>query len=178
MCFFFSSRRRHTRFDCDWSSDVCSSDLLEDSCAPVTSLWKTKAIVDLLLRSAGAGGSGPPGVRAERPNIAWQRWDTCSFVPPLPRGLAPEPDSNHLPMRVILGALPFMCPRTVSIITLLSDSTSLERGDAYARSYCGSCSPQTYGASRRDSRLGGAGPIGPIRGPFWAHVPHVATRAV
>src|SRR3989475_2058594 len=28
--FFFSSRRRHTRFDCDWSSDVCSSDLLSD----------------------------------------------------------------------------------------------------------------------------------------------------
>src|SRR6266567_7568767 len=27
MFFFFSSRRRHTRFDCDWSSDVCSSDL-------------------------------------------------------------------------------------------------------------------------------------------------------
>src|SRR2546430_13395200 len=25
--FSFSSRRRHTRFDCDWSSDVCSSDL-------------------------------------------------------------------------------------------------------------------------------------------------------
>src|SRR5256886_16151200 len=25
---FFSSRRRHTRFDCDWSSDVCSSDLV------------------------------------------------------------------------------------------------------------------------------------------------------
>src|SRR5256886_16949232 len=29
FCFFFSSRRRHTRFDCDWSSDVCSSDLIE-----------------------------------------------------------------------------------------------------------------------------------------------------
>src|SRR5256886_3076992 len=27
VVFFFSSRRRHTRFDCDWSSDVCSSDL-------------------------------------------------------------------------------------------------------------------------------------------------------
>src|SRR2546427_6244863 len=27
--FFFSSRRRHTRFDCDWSSDVCSSDLAQ-----------------------------------------------------------------------------------------------------------------------------------------------------
>src|SRR2546430_13231453 len=25
-CFFFSSRRRHTRFDCDGSSAVCSSD--------------------------------------------------------------------------------------------------------------------------------------------------------
>src|SRR5260370_4239461 len=28
VLFFFSSRRRHTRFKCDWSSDVCSSDLL------------------------------------------------------------------------------------------------------------------------------------------------------
>src|SRR5947207_3218786 len=27
--FFFSSRRRHTRSLCDWSSDVCSSDLAE-----------------------------------------------------------------------------------------------------------------------------------------------------
>src|SRR5690606_39952142 len=27
MYFFFSSRRRHTRFSRDWSSDVCSSDL-------------------------------------------------------------------------------------------------------------------------------------------------------
>src|SRR2546430_5812254 len=26
LYIFFSSRRRHTRFDCDWSSDVCSSD--------------------------------------------------------------------------------------------------------------------------------------------------------
>src|SRR2546430_17569776 len=31
--FFFSSRRRHTRFDCDWSSDVCSSDLTAFSCS-------------------------------------------------------------------------------------------------------------------------------------------------
>src|SRR5690625_2047369 len=27
FCFFFSSRRRHTRWPRDWSSDVCSSDL-------------------------------------------------------------------------------------------------------------------------------------------------------
>src|SRR2546430_14196293 len=31
--FFFSSRRRHTRFDCDWSSDVCSSDLKDQELA-------------------------------------------------------------------------------------------------------------------------------------------------
>src|SRR5437879_11387203 len=28
LLFFFSSRRRHTRYIGDWSSDVCSSDLL------------------------------------------------------------------------------------------------------------------------------------------------------
>src|SRR2546426_2384755 len=28
VCFFFSSRRRHTRLQGDWSSDVCSSDLV------------------------------------------------------------------------------------------------------------------------------------------------------
>src|SRR5206468_8792967 len=37
--FFFSSRRRHTRSDRDWSSDVCSSDL------------SPKARADLILRS-------------------------------------------------------------------------------------------------------------------------------
>src|SRR5690606_39691708 len=30
--FFFSSRRRHTRFSRDWSSDVCSSDLSVEAC--------------------------------------------------------------------------------------------------------------------------------------------------
>src|SRR6266496_2719933 len=38
LCFFFSSRRRHTRSLRDWSSDVCSSDLAapldpEQACA-------------------------------------------------------------------------------------------------------------------------------------------------
>src|SRR2546430_4452224 len=35
LFFFFSSRRRHTRFDCDWSSDVCSSDLFSGMSAPL-----------------------------------------------------------------------------------------------------------------------------------------------
>src|SRR5258708_2805999 len=40
LVFFFSSRRRHTRFKCDWSSDVCSSDLAPpsaESCCSETS---------------------------------------------------------------------------------------------------------------------------------------------
>src|SRR5690348_18318543 len=36
MCFFFSSRRRHTRWTGDWSSDVCSSDLTEGYQAVLT----------------------------------------------------------------------------------------------------------------------------------------------
>src|SRR5215204_3883689 len=37
--FFFSSRRRHTRSLCDWSSDVCSSDL-----APATTNTRKTSI--------------------------------------------------------------------------------------------------------------------------------------
>src|SRR5690606_16322017 len=36
LIFFFSSRRRHTRFSRDWSSDVCSSDLMSRSSAQVS----------------------------------------------------------------------------------------------------------------------------------------------
>src|SRR2546427_2600683 len=48
--FFFSSRRRHTRFDCDWSSDVCSSDLWRRSGRWWRSSWSCSEglIVDLL----------------------------------------------------------------------------------------------------------------------------------
>src|SRR2546430_5674154 len=35
LLFFFSSRRRHTIFDCDWISDVCSSDLARHVCRGV-----------------------------------------------------------------------------------------------------------------------------------------------
>src|SRR5690606_39433512 len=37
LLFFFTSRRRHTRFSRDWSSDVCSSDLWRPSTTPCTS---------------------------------------------------------------------------------------------------------------------------------------------
>src|SRR2546430_11414659 len=43
VIFFFSSRRRHTRFDCDWSSDVCSSDLIHGGPQGAwTDAWSTR----------------------------------------------------------------------------------------------------------------------------------------
>src|SRR6266480_7363929 len=37
--FFFSSRRRHTSLTCDWSSDVCSSDLAGPDAGGVALRW-------------------------------------------------------------------------------------------------------------------------------------------
>src|SRR5207253_3670366 len=45
--FFFSSRRRHTRWPRDWSSDVCSSDLRSSSFA----LKALRAKLELLLQN-------------------------------------------------------------------------------------------------------------------------------
>src|SRR5690606_40033836 len=42
VVFFFSSRRRHTRFSRDWSSDVCSSDLEVGALTRVTGLFSTR----------------------------------------------------------------------------------------------------------------------------------------
>src|SRR4051812_49479349 len=48
--FFFSSRRRHTRLTCDWSSDVCSSDLAQRA-----QLLEPAARVDVLLHELFGG---------------------------------------------------------------------------------------------------------------------------
>src|SRR2546421_6476965 len=52
--FFFSSRRRHTRSDRDWSSDVCSSDL---GGYPMTRSWHVAALSLALLLLAGAAAT-------------------------------------------------------------------------------------------------------------------------
>src|SRR5690606_39729847 len=50
--FFFSSRRRHTRFSRDWSSDVCSSDLEVHFETRVTDFTiKNNQITDILLQN-------------------------------------------------------------------------------------------------------------------------------
>src|SRR6267143_1289206 len=40
VVFFFSSRRRHTRWNCDWSSDVCSSDLIVRARGLYDAIWQ------------------------------------------------------------------------------------------------------------------------------------------
>src|SRR2546430_14469334 len=63
--FFFSSRRRHTRFDCDWSSDVCSSDLAilasELGLDPKATMGFAMALSEAcqnIVEHAGTGGWG------------------------------------------------------------------------------------------------------------------------
>src|SRR6266853_3258028 len=60
--FFFSSRRRHTRFDCDWSSDVCSSDLADNGPGWVAALLASAEAVLAVRPGAvdlGIGIAGP-----------------------------------------------------------------------------------------------------------------------
>src|SRR5260370_38678261 len=54
LFFFFSSRRRHTRFKCDWSSDVCSSDLRRTERESAESRKDTGG-ASVLFRAARAG---------------------------------------------------------------------------------------------------------------------------
>src|SRR5260370_24667524 len=63
ICFFFSSRRGHTRFKCDWSSDVCSPDLTW-ACGPWPPACGRGGCPQRLTRieqkgSRQAGGQGP-----------------------------------------------------------------------------------------------------------------------
>src|SRR4051812_49983772 len=56
VCFFFSSRRRHTRLTCDWSSDVRSSDL-----SPIRFLVANLGEKDRMgLVTFGSSGGGVP----------------------------------------------------------------------------------------------------------------------
>src|SRR5690606_39936898 len=58
--FFFSSRRRHTRFSRDWSSDVCSSDL-----------YPTRSHT-----GAAQGGMAGALANVEEDNWEWHTFDT------------------------------------------------------------------------------------------------------
>src|SRR5256886_8648548 len=79
LFFFFSSRRRHTRFDCDWSSDVCSSDLICANTRTPEVTWgdiKAQVNTNTYGLSKFADLFGKYGVDAVL--ACWARWmDIC-----------------------------------------------------------------------------------------------------
>src|SRR5271165_7328121 len=65
--FFFSSRRRHTRFSRDWSSDVCSSDLDKVMVVPIQNVetfeFGTPATLSIHANEFAQLGPPAPGER-------------------------------------------------------------------------------------------------------------------
>src|SRR5690348_3821978 len=83
--FFFSSRRRHTSWTGDWSSDVCSSDL---TCASARRCSAPRSW------SSGPPASTAPGSTGGR--WPWPRSDGCSTS----RAPAPAPGWSSAPSKI------------------------------------------------------------------------------
>src|SRR2546426_2620832 len=64
LFFFFSSRRRHTRLQGDWSSDVCSSDLVRRADVLVRNGLEEDAWIDVIVR-----GAANPRLLRGSPNV-------------------------------------------------------------------------------------------------------------
>src|SRR2546430_4007706 len=74
--FFFSSRRRHTRFDCDWSSDVCSSDLLVNVFGQVIPILDWYHLAEHVHKAAnGLYGQGTPQAAEWARRIKGELWE-------------------------------------------------------------------------------------------------------
>src|SRR5260370_5838109 len=89
LLFFFSSRRRHTRFKCDWSSDVCSSDLAgreEKGMSHKSSMH-------------GGGESYSGVVLTKQQNKSGQPPAEVVEGRPLTKENTPEPNSRRTPRR-------------------------------------------------------------------------------
>src|SRR5256885_12920493 len=83
MLFFFSSRRRHTRLQGDWSSDVCSSDLASAQPMQVPPILVTLSALDT---NASPNGWIDDGVNETRGNNVDAHLDrNADDSPDLPR---------------------------------------------------------------------------------------------
>src|SRR2546422_3545038 len=80
VCFFFSSRRRHTRCSRDWSSDVCSSDLVKRP--PSRGREKTSLFSDQFRRGESEKGklSGAKSSKlvSNLSDIAWKAFQSVN----------------------------------------------------------------------------------------------------
>src|SRR5256712_3865756 len=98
--FFFSSRRRHTRSDRDWSSDVCSSDLVQVG-DPFTEKLLLEACLEAMKAGAVAGiqdmgAAGLPGFTSVMPARAGTGMDG-----ELSRG--PHREVGMIPYQILLS---------------------------------------------------------------------------
>src|SRR5688500_19733464 len=67
ILFFFSSRRRHTRLQGDWSSDVCSSDLTVRSVGrPTQAVWFPSRMAFATDRWSSSSVTSPKGISTSR----------------------------------------------------------------------------------------------------------------
>src|SRR5260370_34707482 len=94
VCFFFSSRRRHTRFKCDWSSDVCSSDLKN-----TTETRQTQRGDDQGAQSRVEMATNPGVVRVPRRRLGW-----LVPKPPIPEQCGEQSEFGSISKR------PCACP--------------------------------------------------------------------
>src|SRR6266498_5781770 len=102
MCFvfFFSSRRRHTRCGRDWSSDVCSSDLVENGCRrPRLAPDPNEVVEDPLLRQLlDQERAVPPTGQAGADDWDPKPLECPAYVDPLaPRAQEPDAGAMALP---------------------------------------------------------------------------------
>src|SRR5438034_7954366 len=89
--FFFSSRRRHTRSLCDWSSDVCSSDLSQKCLAAPLGL----ALVAVSPRAwAAMEGRSKPARSYTYDLLRWKEW----WVPVSRGGKVPDGAPRRQPV--------------------------------------------------------------------------------
>src|SRR5256886_17602764 len=105
VLFFFSSRRRHTRFDCDWSSDVCSSDLGEHN-HPDPDYREHFAVSDIepgeYTLAVAVGGRRMTGrVHVEADRVTWVGFG--AGAPSADRNAAPPGASRSGVPRVVHG---------------------------------------------------------------------------
>src|SRR5690606_3807757 len=97
VLFFFSSRRRHTRFSRDWSSDVCSSDLLFGHLV----LADRNVVLSVPPRARGGGLLFPRGIdtpRGESVPLLTGNHATDPIIPPLRATVAPVPRPEKSPV--------------------------------------------------------------------------------
>src|SRR2546430_6298313 len=83
--FFFSSRRRHTRFDCDWSSDVCSSDLVDPTHIHVTNHRDQSAsdgVMDPCANRGEINGNKVAEIIGKKYRVGGGQHERCAPIPP------------------------------------------------------------------------------------------------